>query len=222
MKLDKIILELKNIRDTKDIIKCDELIKELEKELKEKCFKEKPSDKKRLSAIKRVLKSSKERPILECFTPYETGKCAFTDSYEMFIINESCLPFDVAFASNVNDDFKDNYLRVNANKILGKKDGVYPNLHNLIPTTEPLYKINLKVSDILALEKTTEKKNGAKVYTIKNENGKISFNLSYLKNCIDILKLKDIVTLEIYGELSPIIIHNDKQEVGLIVPIRTF
>lgn len=59
MKLDKIILELKNIRDTKNMIKCDELIKELERELKEECFKTKPSDKKRFSAIKRVLKSSK-------------------------------------------------------------------------------------------------------------------------------------------------------------------
>lgn len=223
MKLDKIILELKDIRDYKDMFKCDELIKELEKELKEQGFKIKPSDKKRLNAIKRVLKENEYRPVLSCFTPYEKGKVAFTDSYELYVLNEDYLPFNVAFDSIVDDDFKDNYLKVYGDKILGKKEGVYPNLHNLIPTSEPLYKIDLKVSEVLALEKTTQKSgNGAKVHTFKNDNGDITLNLIYLKNCIDILKLKDNITLEIHGEIKPVIIHNDEGELGLIVPIRIY
>lgn len=227
MKLDKIILELKDIKKYNDMVKCDELIKELEKELKEECFKVKPSDKKRLSAIKRVLKEQETRPILSCFTPYEKGKVAFTDSYQLYILNEDYLPFNVAFDSTIDDDFKDNYLKVYGDKILGKKEGVYPNLHNLIPnlipTSEPLYKIDLKVSEVLALEKTTEKRgDGAKVYTFENENGKISLDLVYLKNCINILKLKDNITLEIYGEIKPIIIHNSDGELGLILPIKVY
>lgn len=223
MKLDKIILELKDIKKYNDMVKCDELIKELEKELKEQCFKTKPSDKKRLNAIKKVLKEQKTRPILSCFTPYEKGKVAFTDTYQLYILNEDCLPFNVAFDSTVDDDFKDNYLKVYGDKILGKKEGVYPNLHNLIPTSEPLYKIDLKVSEVLALEKTTEKeRNGAKVYTFENENGKISLNLVSLKNCINILKLKDNFTMEIHGEINPIIIHNDNGELGLILPVRIY
>lgn len=223
MKLDKIILELKDIKKYNDMVKCDELIKELEKELKEECFKVKPSDKKRLNAIKKVLKENEYRPILSCFTPYEKGKVAFTDSYQLYILNEDYLPFNVAFDSTVDDDFKDNYLKVYGDKILGKKEGVYPNLHNLIPTSEPLYKIDLKVSEVLALEKTTEKRgDGAKVYTFENENGKISLDLVCLKNCINILKLKDNFTMEIHGEIKPIIIHNDDGELGLILPIKVY
>ena len=221
MKLDKIILELKDIKKYNDMVKCDELIKELEKELKEQGFKVKPSDKKRLSAIKRVLKKQETRPILSCFTPFEKGKVAFTDSYELYVLNEDYLPFNVAFDSTVDDDFKDNYLKVYGDKILGKKEGVYPNLHNLIPTSEPLYKIDLKVSEVLALEKTTEKKgDGAKVYTFENENGKIALDLVCLKNCINILKLKDNFTLEIHGKIKPVIIHNENGELGLIMPVR--
>lgn len=223
MKLDKIILELKDIKKYNDMVKCDGLIKELEKDLKEQCFKTKPSDKKRLNAIKKVLKEKTTRPLLSCFTPYEKGKVAFTDSYQLYILNEDYLLFNVAFDNTVSDDFKDNYLKVYGDKILGKKEGVYPNLHNLIPTSEPLYKIDLKVSEVLALEKTTEKKgDGAKVYTFENENGKISLDLVCLKNCINILKLKDNITLEIHGEIKPVIIHNENSELGLIMPVRIF
>ena len=227
MKLDKIILELKAIKEMGDdftaLERYNNLISTLEKDLKEQCFKTKPSDKKRLNAIKKVLKEQKTRPLLSCFTPYEKGKVAFTDSYELFVLNEDYLPFNVAFDSTVDDDFKDNYLKVYGDKILGKKWGVYPNLHNLIPTSEPIYKIDLKVSDILALEKTTQKSgNGAKVYTFENENGKISLDLVSLKNCINILKLKDNFTMEIHGEINPIIIHNDNGELGLILPIKVY
>ena len=227
MKLDKIILELKAIKEMGDdftaLERYNNLISTLEKALKEQCFKTKPSDKKRLNAIKRVLKEHKTRPILSCFTPYEKGKVAFTDSYQLYILNEDYLPFNVAFDSTIDDDFKDNYLKVYGGKILGKKEGVYPNLHNLIPTSEPLYKIDLKVSEVLALEKTTEKKgDGAKVYTFENENGKISLDLVCLKNCINILKLKDNFTMEIHGGIKPIIIHNDDGELGLILPIKVY
>lgn len=225
MKLDKIILELKEIKEMGDdfiaLERYNNLIEKLEKELKEQGFKVKPSDKKRLSAIKRVLKENEYRPLLSCFTPYEKGKVAFTDSYQLYILNEDYLPFNVAFDSTVDNGFKDNYLKVYGDKILGKKEGIYPNLHNLIPTSEPLYKIDLKVSDILALEKTTQKSgNGAKLHTFKNENGKISLDLIYLKNCINILKLKDNITLEIHGEIKPVIIHNENSELGLIMPVR--
>lgn len=226
MKLDKIILELKEIKEMGDdftaLERYNNLIEKLEKDLKEQGFKTKPSDKKRLSAIKRVLKENEYRPVLSCFTPYEKGKVAFTDSYELYVLNEDYLPFNVAFDSTVDGDFKDNYLKVYRDKILGKKEGVYPNLHNLIPTSEPLYKIDLKVSNILALEKTTPKEGNSKVHTFKNENGKISLNLIYLKNCIDILKLKDNITLEIHGEIKPVIIHNENGELGLIVPVKIY
>lgn len=227
MKLDKIILELKAIKEMGDdfmaLERYNNLIDTLEKDLKEQCFKTKPSDKKRLNAIKKVLKENECRPVLSCFTPYEKGKVAFTDSYQLYVLNEDYLPFNVAFDNIVDNDFKDNYLKVYGDKILGRKEYVYPNLDNVIPKTEPLYKIDLKVSDILALEKTTEKEgNGAKVYTFKNENGKISLNLVYLKNCINILKLKDSVVLEIHGETRPVIIHNENGELGLILPVKIY
>lgn len=222
MKLDKIILELKAIKEMGDdftaLERYNNLISTLEKDLKEQCFKTKPSDSKRLNAIKKVLKEQKTRSLLSCFTPYEKGKVAFTDAYQLYILNEDYLPFNVAFSSATSKSFEENYLEKYGDKILGKKDGVYPNLHNLVPTSEPIAYINLEVADVLVLEKTTKDK----IHTFKHEKGTITLNLEYLKTCINILKLKDFITLEIHGETKPVIIHNSDDELGLILSIKVY
>lgn len=38
----------------------------------------------------------------------------------------------------------------------------------------------------------------------------------------DILELDDDFELELHGENSPVIVHNKDNELGLILPIRTF
>ena len=57
MKLDKIILELKKVKTGEQ--ELDSVISVLEKELMESKFINKPSDKKKLSAIKKVVNKSK-------------------------------------------------------------------------------------------------------------------------------------------------------------------
>ena len=101
----------------------------------------------------------------------------------------------------------------------------YKALEKLIPKEIPreIYKMNLDeflfeykvITDNIFEDK--------KIMRIKSENlGIISFNVEYLYDALKILKIDSDFELELYGELKPIIIHNDEGEMGLILPIKTY
>ena len=87
MKLDKIILELKQIEKGEKDLK--DLITKLEQEYKEENFINKPSDKKKLSAIKKVVCNKKQegRVFYNSFSK-QNGKTYITDSYQMYELND--------------------------------------------------------------------------------------------------------------------------------------
>ena len=209
--MEKILFDLKRVREGS--ISLDEVIQNLEQELREKEYKNNPTDKKQLSAIKRVLKNA-DIPVLKAYTPVEGvegNRVGITDSYELYILNKDRLPFDVAFTNEYT--LKDEYLK--KYKDVNIINGVYPNISHLIPDKEPVDYNRVSVSDIIRLCKTTP----SKKYKFDN---KIILNLDYVKNCIDILKLKDEIIFEYHGEFRPVIIHNKDNEIGLILPIREF
>lgn len=219
MKLDKIILELKQIEKGEKELR--DLIIKLEQEYKEENFINKPSDKKRLSAIKKVVCNKKQegRVYYNSFSR-QNGKTYITDSYQMYELNDGYLPFE--YASH-NKELTEEEKNIVDKYNLKVKAAVYPNASNLFTMlygTETLYEFD--VDEILKLEKTTPKENGMKLYTINAGDLKVSFNLIYLKYAIDILKLQGKATLKLYGDIRPIIIENEEGEKGLIVPVRTF
>ena len=221
MKLETILLELKDILEEENLIKLDKLIKDIQKSILEEDFKLNNSDKKRLSAIKRVLNNgSVVRPILKAFTPAEKG-VMFTDSYELYHLNNDYLPFPVAFNDSHSDEFKNEYLK--EHDTLECIAGVYPNLNNCIPKYECQERVKVNAPELMKLYKITKKENSHKFYKFKTENfGDMTLDFTYLKNLIEILKLDDDFELELYGKNSPVIVHNKDNELGLILPIRTF
>lgn len=219
MKLDKIILELKQIEKGEKELK--DLIIKLEQEYKEQNFINKPSDKKKLSAIKKVVCNKKQegRVFYNSFSK-QNGKTYITDSYQLYELNDEYLPLEYASAEETLTDEEKQL--VNKYK-LTIKNGKYPKVDNLIDHVrgqEELYTFD--VDEILKIEKTMPKENGIKLYSVRVNDLAVSFDLLILKNAINILKLQGKATLKLYGETSPIIIENNDGERGLILPVRTY
>ena len=229
MKLDKIILELKKVKTGEQ--ELDSVISDLEKEFKESKFINKPNDKKKLSAIKKVVNKSKNKGRIY-YNSYtrQFNKSYITDSYQLYELNNEYLPLEYA-KSNLyinNQEYLEKAKKEEQELIkkynLTVKEGFYPTVYNLFDSVnsynEKLYKFD--VDEMLKLEKTTLKEDGKKIHTIKVDNITISFDLIFLKNAIDILQLQGKATLKVYGDTKPIILENDKGERGLILPVKTF
>lgn len=229
MKLDKIILELKKVKTGEK--ELDSIISDLEKEFKESKFINKPSDKKKLSAIKKVVNNSKNegRVYYNSYTR-QLDKSYITDNCQLYEINDEYLPLEYA-KSNLylnNQEYLEKAKKEEKELIkkynLTVKDGFYPTVYNFFDSVnsyeEKLYQFD--VDEMLKLEKTTLKEDGKKVHTIKVDDITISFDLVSLKNAIDILQLQGKATLKVYGDIQPIILENDKDERGLILPIKIY
>lgn len=219
MKLDKIILELKQVELGEK--RLEDIITKLEQDYMEDKFINKPSDKKKLSAIKKVVENTKIKgvPYYNSFTR-QKGKTYITDSYQLYELNDEYLPLEYASAEETLTDEEKQL--VNKYK-LTIKNGKYPKVDNLIDLVrgqEELYTFN--VDEILKIEKTMPKENGMKLYSVRVNDLAVSFDLLILKNAINILKLQGKATLKLYGETSPIIIENNDGERGLILPVRTY
>lgn len=219
MKLDKIILELKQVELGEK--KLGDIITKLEQDYMEDEFINKPSDKKKLSAIKKVVENTKIKgvPYYNSFTR-QKGKTYITDSYQLYELNDEYLPLEYASAEETLTDEEKQL--VNKYK-LTIKNGKYPKVDNLIDLVrgqEELYTFD--VDEILKIEKTMPKENGMKLYSVRVNDLAVSFDLLILKNAINILKLQGKATLKLYGETSPIIIENNDGERGLILPVRTY
>lgn len=219
MTIEKIICDLKEINDIEQL---QVLICKLEESLNEKNY-IKHNSSKRLNGIKRVLNNGKSRPVLNCYTPYKNGYSAITDSYQMYLLKEVKLPFKCAFNSTFNEEEKEKYIEENKVEI---SNLCYPDIKGILDNIEKyniIEKLKLDVNEVLKLEKITPKnQSGQKIYTFNFEDIKITLNLIYLKNCIDILQLKDVVEFDFYGENKPLITHNEKDEIGLILPIKIY
>lgn len=229
MKLDKIILELKKVKTGEK--ELDSVISDLEKEFKESKFINKPSDKKKLSAIKKVVNNSKNkgRVYYNSYTR-QLDKSYITDSYQLYEINDEYLPLEYAKSDLYinNQEYLEKAKKEEQELIkkynLTVKDGFYPTVYNFFDSVnsyeEKLYQFD--VNEMLKLEKTTLKEDGKKIHTIKVDDITISFDLVFLKNAIDILQLQGKATLKIYGDTMPIILENDKGERGFILPVKTY
>ena len=174
----------------------------------------------KIKTIRKILYSS-GASYLKCFSPYKDG-VIFTDSFVLYHLNDKTLPFEVGFTSKMNKKFKKEYLEKYNNSVRTES---YPELEKLIPKEIPreIYKMNLDeflfeykvITDNIFEDK--------KIMRIKSENlGIISFNVEYLYDALKILKIDSNFELELYGDLKPIIIHNDEGEMGLILPIKTY
>lgn len=221
MEKTEILKELNEYLKSENIVKLLNLKEKLEIDIREASYVTAPSAKKRLSGIKRVIlnKCNECRPILQSFCRFEDG-VAFTDSYQLYYLKDEFLPFNVAMTKYDSDDEIKNYASEHQ---INVTPGIYPDLKNVIPDSSlKSEEYEIDINEILSYIKTTPKDgNKCLYYFDTKENGKMCVDALYIKNCIDILGLKDNFKMEIYGYIRPIIIRGNDEEYGLLLPIKT-
>lgn len=212
----EILRVINEVLKDENLYQLAQLKEQLEEEVRKDNYISTPTDKKKIAAIKKVLGSKKLecRPILQCFTKYNNG-VAFTDSYQLYVLNDEYIPFKIADDTEENREIAKKY---NLEKVAGS----YPKLDNVIPKEfDSTYEID--TNEFILWSKTAVKDGGKKLYKFKVEDTDYCFDADYLLNAINILKIQDPkITLELRGNIKPITIHNKDNELGLILPIRTY
>lgn len=230
MEEEKIIVKLKEYKDSKDITIIDKLINDLYEDIKEKNYIKEPSDKQKYNAIKRILKESESngRDILTTYSTFENG-VMFTDSYRAFFLKDEYLPFKIAVVkdNNFNNEDRVNELvaKYNLKKILNS----YPSLQRYYYCKDEneFYKVKINLNDWLKEYRTKEKDDdGLKIGKVEYKTGDntivVTYNMDYMKDVITILKLKDDFELELHGDNKPIRIQNSIGELAVVLPIKNY
>lgn len=205
MKLEKIYEELVNImKNDMDVTKALALKEKLEKAIREEsCYK--TTSRTRVNGIKRVASKLETRPVLTGYGIWNDYKVV-TDSYHLIAIYEDNMPLKL-----VTTD------KELANKV-GKENcinGIYPNIDSIIRYDTAN---ELPMFDLDELEYTY--KLGKKDKDVLFKIGEQSFNPQFVKNIVDVLG-KDL-KLYYQGELKPLFFVNDKNEIGLVLPIKKY
>lgn len=193
MKLEKIYCEVKDLFDGEEFnfIKYKDLLSSLEKAIREESA-YKTTSKTRVNAIKRVASKDNCRPALQGYGVNGDYKVV-TDSYHAILIYQDTMPLEL----------KDNY----------------PDVSRCIPEQDGEELPMVDMDDLTAFIKTHKKYDGRNfdnLYKI----GDLLVQPQFVKNVIDVLG-KDDTKIYFYGENRPLKFKNSKNEIGIVLPIRT-
>lgn len=215
MKTEKFYEELKGIivDNRFDIIKYQKLLEKLEKAIREEsCYK--TSSKTRVNAIKRVASKDNCRPALKGFGIMDDFKVV-TDSYHLIAIHQDEMPLPMVATSDelkaMGIDHKEYMEKYGRNSLI---NATYPNIKAIInyDTSNELPMIDL--DDLESFCKLHKKDN--ELYKI----GEQSFNPHYVKNVVDVLGKEFKIYYQ--GEYRPLFFVNDKEEIGLVLPVKKY
>ena len=215
--------DYKNNQSEKDLFKI-ELLNELNKSkdktnliLKTDTYNILENEKK-YRTIKYYLKENISRPALTSYSPLKIGGIIITDSYTLYHLKCNYLPnINICFTKDWQDKEKELFLKkYNIDKsFLIKYD--YPEtlgtLKNLIFDDEILFQKKEIFNQVKSKEKIG--------YYFTKKGNKVSYNPYYLKQTIHILDIKED---EFIGKISEfkLFIINEKNEIALILPIKTY
>jgi len=222
MNLEKVFSELNNIlykNKEKNSYEVDtlallELMEKIEKQVrKEVCYK--TTSKTRVDAIKRVASKDNARPVLQGYGVSGDYKLV-TDSYHAIAIKEENMPIPrVAGDMSLEEAHKwmDEHGR---NSLI---NGTYPNMSHFInlDNINKENQLTIDVNDLSSFIKLHPdyKKEGG-LYKV----GESYYNPKFIKNIIDIIG-KD-AKIYYQGEYKPLYFVNDKDEIGLVLPIKNY
>ena len=194
VKIEIIYNELKEILKNEDWKSCMEMDK-LMKKLEDYIRLEnsyKTTSKTRVNAIKRIASKLEIRPALRGYGNV-AGYQVVTDTYHLVAIHQENMPLEL----------KDNYPNVEG--------------HIKYDTSNEIPMIDL--DDLIGFIKT-HKKDKYKLYKITIEDKDYFYNAEYLKNVIDVLGKDSKVYFQ--NEYRPLVFVNDKDEIGLVLPIKKY
>lgn len=215
--------DYKNNQSEKDLFKI-ELLNELNKSkdktnliLKTDTYNILENEKK-YRTIKYYLKDNISRPVLTSYSPLKMGGIVITNSYTLYHLKCNYLPnINICFTKEWQDKEKQLFLKkYNIDKsFLIQSD--YPNtldyFKNIIFDDEIIFKKKEIFNQVKEKEKTG--------YYVTKKGNKVSYNPYYLKQSIHILDIKED---EFIGKISEfkLFIINKKNEIALILPIKTY
>lgn len=193
-----------------------QLKKDLSEDIKKDNFIASPSDKKQLAAIKRVLKvNEKERPILSTIGVTTKG-LSICDSYRIYLLNKKALPFKTSFTNQFTDDEQKKYMMENKDIVTDYDLNSYPNVTNFFENINEQGTITVDLNDVIIRTKTLNKSKDSwtkeTMHFTVNEDPTLVIDVDpiYLKDMIDILKVKDKKIKMIFtGSRSPLFFTNE-------------
>lgn len=210
--LEKILDKVKEIKNMQKNSYSDKYILdatiELEKLVQEEYFKvyaKETKTSKQYASATRLLKRSKNRPILQHVHIDENGHQVFTDGYRLYKMKRHIpnLPL-----------LKDNE---------SLKGETYPRTDRIIPINLQ-YNMTFKVKDFKALMVETKQGTGIDAtFTIKLDNIDLTgFTFNSFTELFDILDFKnnDTFTLQYNANVKPFLVYNEHGDLGLILPVR--
>lgn len=160
----------------------------------------------RVNAIKRVASTSNARPVLTGYGVCNGYKCV-TDSYHAVMIYEDNMPLKLVTTDTTLADKVGHENCIN---------GVYPNFEHFI-NFDTTYPTTLDYDDIEQFYKLHKKNADKELYEI---NGYF-YNIKYLKNIIDVLGT-DTTAYIPEKEYAPLYVVNNKNEIGLVLPVKKY
>jgi len=220
MTIETIYNEIKEITKDNDInyIKFIALRDKLEEEIRKNAA-YKTTNKTRVNAIKKVASKEESRLALTGYGICGDYKCV-TDSYHAIMIKQDEMPLPlVATDSDLEklgidkNEYKEKY------GVTAIINATYPNMLNCITLDyDKSNELTLDVNDLIAFIKTNKKeiaRNDA-FYQI----GEQTYNPIYVKNVIDVIG--EDCKIYFQGINRPLYFVNDKEEIGIVLPVRKF
>ena len=212
MKLEKVYSDLLDIiNNDMDLLKALKLKENIEKAIREEtCYK--TTSKTRINAIKRVASKQDVRPSLQCYGIVNVNNVEYkviTDAYHLIAIKDDNIPLKVCTTDN------------NIIEKVGKDNcyiGDYPIKESVFNNYFSINKdnpITLDYDDVMAFYKL-HKDDKNELFKINN----ITCDIKFVKNVLDVLgKNVKVYTSE---DTAPIWFVNEKEELGLVLPIKVF
>lgn len=215
MSIETIYNELKEINKELENLYIKELLAKMEKEIRKNAsYKE--NGKTRNNAIIKVASKSDIRPVLQGYGILGEYK-GVTDSYHAILIKQETMPLKLVATSSdfekydfTEEEYKEKY---GEDSII---TATYPDLTKYISINyDKSNELKLDLTDLLAFIKMN-KKEKSPLYRL----GECLYNAKFIKNIIDIIG-KDC-KIYFQGEYRPLYFVNDKEEIGIVLPVKTY
>lgn len=215
MKLETIYNELVEYAKEQDFAKLKDLMSRIEKAVRtENSYK--TTSKTRVNAIKRVASKYYDRPALTGYGIRE-GYQTVTDSYHLIAIHQDVMPIPLVATEEELKELgidKNEYVKKNGRESL--INVTYPTfLQNLLKFDKSQEIPMIDMNDLTSFIKLHKK--DEELYEV---NG-CYFNPKFIKNVIDVLGAEN-TKIYFQGENKPLYFENDKNEIGLVLPIRKY
>ena len=214
MKLETIYNELVEYAKEQDFVKLQDLMSRIEKAVRtENSYK--TTSKTRVNAIKRVASKNNIRPVLTGYGMKGDYKFV-TDSYHLIAIKQDIMPLPLVATSDelkeLGIDYKE-YMEKNGRESL--INGVYPNVEHFLNFDRGQELPMIDMNDLTSFIKLHKK--DEEFYEI---NGCL-FNPKFIKNVVEVLGAEN-TKIYFQGDNKPLFFENDKNEIGLVLPIKKY